>query len=192
MKSRTWMWMTAVSLFAALAMPVGMAAQDNPSPDNKPKHKKYRLVDMGTFGGPASELTTNNGVGVGAKVLNDRGTLTGSADTPVPDPYSPNCFAASCFVTHAFRWEDGHRSDLGTLPGINSSQGTGVNELGWIAGFSQYGEIDPILGIGASHAVLWKGRTLTDLGTLGGYESVAVSVNDSGQVVGLSTIPRTD
>ena len=33
MKSRTWMWTTAVSLFAALAMAVGMAAQDNPSPE---------------------------------------------------------------------------------------------------------------------------------------------------------------
>ena len=36
MKSRTWMWMTVVSLFAALAMPVCMAAQDNPSQDHKP------------------------------------------------------------------------------------------------------------------------------------------------------------
>ena len=38
MKSRTWMWMTVVSLFAALAMPVWTAAQDNPSQNPKPKH----------------------------------------------------------------------------------------------------------------------------------------------------------
>jgi probable HAF family extracellular repeat protein len=189
MKSRTWMWMTVVYLFAALAMSAGMAAQDNPSQDHKPKHHQYKLIDMGTFGGPASELTTNNGVGAGAKILSNGGTLTGSADTPVPDPYSPLCFNASCFVSHAFQWEDGVRTDLGALPGVNSAQGTGVNERGWIAGESQYGMTDPILGIGAGHAVLWRGGELTDLGTLGGYESFAVSVNDAGDVVGLSTVP---
>ena len=35
MKSRTWMWTTVLYLFAALAMPVCMAAQDNPSQDHK-------------------------------------------------------------------------------------------------------------------------------------------------------------
>ena len=54
MKSRTWMWTTVVYLFAALAMPVGMAAQDNPSQDHKPKHHQYKLIDLGTFGGPTS------------------------------------------------------------------------------------------------------------------------------------------
>src|SRR5271167_4486596 len=54
MKPRTWMWMPVVSLFAVLAMPVGMAAQDNPSQDHKPKHQKYKLIDLGTFGGPNS------------------------------------------------------------------------------------------------------------------------------------------
>jgi Tol biopolymer transport system component len=33
MKSRTWMWTTVVYLLAALAMPLGMAAQDNPTKD---------------------------------------------------------------------------------------------------------------------------------------------------------------
>jgi probable HAF family extracellular repeat protein len=189
MKSRTWMWI-AVSLFTALAMPIWMVAQGNASPDHRHKHQKYRLIDMGTFGGPASELTTNDGIGVGATILNDRGTLTGSEDTPVPDPYSPLCFGftASCFVTHAFRWEDGLLTDLGTLPGVNSSQGTAINERGWIAGLSQIGETDPILGGNASHAVIWRGRRITDLGTLGGYESFAVSLNESGEVVGLSTV----
>ena len=39
MKSRTWMWMPVVSLFAALALPVGMAAQDNPTPEHKQSTK---------------------------------------------------------------------------------------------------------------------------------------------------------
>ena len=54
MKTRKFTLLIGMSLFAALAMPVGMAAQDNPSPDNKPKHKKYKLIDMGTFGGAQS------------------------------------------------------------------------------------------------------------------------------------------
>lgn len=39
MKSRSWMWTTVVSLFAALAMPVWTAAQNSPSPANKYKHR---------------------------------------------------------------------------------------------------------------------------------------------------------
>jgi hypothetical protein len=74
MKSRTWTWMTAVYLFAALAMPVGMAAQDSPSQDHKPKHHQYRLIDMGTFGGPASYASAG---GLANPFLNNRGTVSG-------------------------------------------------------------------------------------------------------------------
>ena len=56
MKPRTWMWMPVVYLFAVLAVPVGMAAQNNPSPDHKTKHQKYKLIDMGTFGGPTASI----------------------------------------------------------------------------------------------------------------------------------------
>ena len=146
MKSRTWMWTAVVSLLSALTGPSVLAAQNNSSPDHRHRHQQYRLIDIGTFGGPASELTTNNGVGAGALILNNRGTLTGSADTPVPDPFSPNCYAATCFVTHAFRWEDGVLTDLGALPGVNASQGTAINERGWIAGLLQTGDVDPITG----------------------------------------------
>src|SRR5262249_13675456 len=169
MKSRSGMWKIATLLLAALAMPAWTAAQDNPSPDHGHKHKKYRLIDIGTFGGPASELTTNNGNGAGALILNSSGTLTGSADTPVPDPFSPNCYSASCFVSHAFRWENGMLTDLGAVPGANTSQGTSINETGWIAGLLQTGNTDPITGFAATDSVLWRGKKMTSLGTLGGY-----------------------
>ncbi len=190
MKLSTWIWKAELSLLASLAMTIGLVAQDNMVPHHH-RHQTYRLIDMGTFGGPASELTTNNGIGVGAKILSDHGLLTGSADTPETDPDYPNCFGftGDCYVTHTFRLGEGVRSDLGALPGVNSSQGTGVNELGWITGLSVTDQNDPITGGPALHAVLWKNRRIADLGTLGGYESWAMSVNDAGEIVGVSTVP---
>ena len=40
-----------------------------------------------------------------------------------------------------------------------------------------------------SHAALWDGSTVTDLGVLGGGTSLALGVNNAGQVVGWSTAP---
>jgi probable HAF family extracellular repeat protein len=187
MKSLITMWTTTATLLAALAMPICVAAQNSSSPDHRHKHKKYRLIDMGTFGGPSSDLTTNDGDGAGARVLNSRGALIGSSDTAIHDPYNPDC--PDCFVGHAFLWDDGVLRDLGSLPGVNSSQGTGINDHGLAVGLSQNGEIDPILGAPAAHAVLWRNRRISDLGTLGGYESNAASVNDAGDVTGFSTVP---
>jgi hypothetical protein len=53
MKSRTLTCITTMTLFAALAVPVQLAAQ---------QHTRYKLVDLGTFGGPSSYLQTNNAV----------------------------------------------------------------------------------------------------------------------------------
>jgi hypothetical protein len=54
MKSRFLMSLTAITLFAALA--VGLAAQDN---HNHHKHHHYQFIDLGTFGGPTSR---NDGI----------------------------------------------------------------------------------------------------------------------------------
>ena len=171
----------AATFFAAvLAMPT--AAQEN-----KAKHQKYQFFDMGTFGGPASYTLLNQG-GQGTTVLNNRGMVAGSADTPTPDPYAPHCANPDCFVSHTFRWEDGALHDLGTIPSGSTSAATGTNARGSIAGFSQNGAIDPITGLPAGHAVLWTNDDMIDLGTLGGgYESLGVAVNDAGQVVGFGS-----
>jgi probable HAF family extracellular repeat protein len=61
-----------------------------------------------------------------------------------------------------------------------------------IAGISENGEIDPLLGVPQGIAVLWYHDKVISLGTLdGGYESVANSVNIWGQVTGpaLNTVP---
>jgi|HubBroStandDraft_4_1064222.scaffolds.fasta_scaffold00555_10 probable HAF family extracellular repeat protein len=177
MKSRTWMWTTVVYLFAALAMQVGMAAQGNPSQEHKHKHHQYRLIILGTFGGPQSYLTAGS-------VLTPSGTAMGWADTPLTDPYFPNCFNPDCFVSHTFSWQEGVMTDLGALPGNNSSSPNWMAKNRLIAGTSENGMIDPLTGFPEIRATLWKEGGIIDLGTLGGNESFANSVNNRGQVVG--------
>src|SRR3974390_3024683 len=101
-----------ITLLAALAMPLGLAAQDDASPAKKPQHHHYKLVDLGTFGGPASYFS--NGFD---GILNNRGTAAGWADTSTPDPYPPFCFNPDCFESHTFQSQNGVMTDLGVLPG---------------------------------------------------------------------------
>jgi len=123
--------------------------------------------------------------------------MTGSADTPVSDPYPDFCFDDDCFVSHAVQWRNGVRTDLGALPGGASSASDWVSGNGLIAGLSENGELDPLIpGLPEVRAVLWRGGAITDLGTLpeGGFESIANAVNSDAQVVGLAlnTIPDPD
>ena len=53
MKSKL-MWFTAITLFAALAFPVRLAAQDNEDHNNRNKHHHYKFIDIGSLGGPNS------------------------------------------------------------------------------------------------------------------------------------------
>src|SRR5712691_380972 len=154
-----------------------------PSQSFAQQQTRYRLIDVGTLGGPASFLT-DPGSGVGELVVNNAGTLAGKSNTPAPDPY---CFL-NCSAYHAFRWDDGILMDLGTLPGGTISDVASINTRGWIAGLSTNGAIDPVTGFPLSHAVLWKAQQPIDLGTLGGSESLAAYVNDGGQVTGFSSI----
>jgi probable HAF family extracellular repeat protein len=149
--------------------------------DHNPKHHHYRLVDLGTFGGPNTNFVTQ---GVGAQVLNNRGVVTGSADTSISDPNAPSCLSPDCFVSHAFKWQKGSLTDLGSLPGVNTSFGSWISGNGLVAGLSGNGEIDPLTGFPETRAVLWSNGSIVDLGTFGGNESLANAVNNRGQVVG--------
>ncbi|HXR78386.1 MAG TPA: choice-of-anchor D domain-containing protein [Bryobacteraceae bacterium] len=72
-------------------------------------------------------------------------------------------------------------TDLGTLPGYKTSEASGINNSGQVAGTAY---MDTNLQ-GVHHAFLWQNGQLTDLGTLPGYDSTrALAINDKSQIVG--------
>ena len=176
---------TVLAAVVAVALSTQAVAQDRSAAEGHKKHRRYRLVDLGTFGGPTSYESVS---GFGNRVLNNAGVASGWADTSIPDPYAPNCFGndGECLLARAFRWQDGVRTDLGALPGVNSSAASAINARGWIVGLSQNGETDPLTGLPEIRAVLWTDSRIIDLGTLGGNESLATYVNNRGHVVGIA------
>jgi len=76
---------------------------------------------------------------------------------------------------HAFLWEHGKMTDLGTLGG-NVSSANAINDRGEIVGESE-------TATGELHAFLWQRRSMTDLGIAGEISS-AHGINNRGEIVG--------
>jgi probable HAF family extracellular repeat protein len=118
---------------------------------------EYRLIDLGTLGGRESH----------AYSINNRGQVVGDAI---------NAAGAS----HAFLWDKGVMTDLGTLTGGGGSAATAINDRGQVVGLST-------IATGEVRAFLWEKGVMTDLGTLTGVgNSAARGINNRGQVVGWS------
>jgi probable HAF family extracellular repeat protein len=184
MKPTLWSFLTMIGLCAILIVPLQLCAESDQ--DNGDGHHHYKLIDLGTFGGPQSTYYTFTD-----PRINNRGIASGSADTSMPNPYvgndNPLFFSSNPFVQHSFRWERGVLKELDSLPSGGTSQSDWINAGGDIAGYAENGIVDPLGGFPEVHAVVWKGEEIIDLGTLpGGYESTAVAVNNQGQVVGFS------
>jgi probable HAF family extracellular repeat protein len=169
-------------LLTALTMAINAMAETPATPpaegQRHHEHQRYRLVDLGTFGGPNSQFSTPS-----ARAINVRGSAAGVADTAAPDP---TCFF-DCSIDHAFVWKNGVTTDLGTLPGGLSSFAYVINDHGLIAGQSQIGTMDPLTGLPELRAVLWGNGKTMELGTLGGNASNPFSINNRGEVVGAAT-----
>lgn len=139
--------------------------------------QQYTVVNLGP---PVGLPGNGQGIGEGYGI-NASGQVTGAEYPPEPDTYFGTLHA---FVTNA---TTNAMTDLGTLGGPSSgatSTGVGVNSSGQVTGYSSYGYAE------GAYAFLTDATTNTmiSLGTLGGSQSWGYSVNDSGQVAGVSYI----
>ena len=181
MKLRLGKFLLPLATAAMLALPTQLSAQEQ----SGPKHHHYKLIDLGTFGGPSNIVA----IEPTSTIINNAGVVVGAADTSVPSP-QVDCYNPvgnpDCFISHAYMWTDGILKDLGTLPGGSFSQANAINQWGQISGLSETDSFDPATGNPEFHAVFWNNGKLRDLGTLGGTASASGNLNDFGQVTGIS------
>ena len=178
-------------ILSAMAIPTVLVGQLQTGTPYEAKYHRYKLVDIGTFGGPASNM---NPVGNGSPYLSTHGVAVGTSATSVPSGPTANGFFCDgldgtlAFVFHAFEWKNGQVTDLEALaPAVtNCSDALAVNSSGMIAGGSENGLVDPATGVNEIRAVIWKDGKIKDLGTFGGNLSAAESLNGRGQVTGFA------
>jgi probable HAF family extracellular repeat protein len=116
------------------------------------------MRDLGTLGGT---IGFANG-------LNNRGEVVGVSDL------------AGDQTGHPFLWARGHMRDLGTLGG-DYGFANSVSERGFVVGGAQAPDQ-------SFHGFLWQDGKMHDLPPVGGAAwAFANSVNDHGQVAGLTT-----
>ena len=180
MKSKTPKYFIASISLVLLATSAVFAQEQRADQEQTKEHHRYKLMEVGTFGGPSSYFTFIS------KPLNNRGVAAGMADTAAAvNP--PFCLLLpDCFLPHAFLWKEGTLIDLGALPGIGGSFVNGINRNGVVVGMSLNGGSDRLLGLPYFDAVVWKDGQIIDLGTFGGPLSYSGAVNDHGQVVGFA------
>ena len=176
MKSRICTWMAGISLFAALAMPALLGAQE-PSTTQASRSVRYKITDLGTLGGSFSL----------AYGINDNGQIDGFSTLP------------GDAVEHSFVIEKGVMTDLGTLGGPNSESFANLNNAIQVAGTAETSISDPngedFCAFG-THLVclgfVWHHGIMKPLEPLGGGNSQAAAINDRGQVAGYAETGTAD
>ena len=135
----------------------------------------------GLPGVPIHALPTYGGDPDGvAAWINDKGQVVGSSGTCAPS-FDPN--AGNYLVeNHALLWENGTAIDLGNLgtQGLAGNHACEINNQGQVVGHTNSDT--------STRAYLWTRATaMQNLGTLSGdFASLAIGINDGGEVVGLS------
>jgi probable HAF family extracellular repeat protein len=133
-------------------------------------------TDMGILPGGTSSCT---------QWINEHDVIVGGSTNGATDPLTDYP------EVNAVEWEHGWIRNLGTLGG-NESVAYAINNHGTVVGWALNSISDPfafsVFAFGATqaHAVLWARGAMWDLGTLGGPDSAAYFVNESGQIAGQS------
>ncbi|MBI4600737.1 MAG: DUF3466 family protein [Planctomycetes bacterium] len=150
--SRSAFWRTLSFPFACVTLTL--------LPGPRAPAQTYAIEDLGTLGGAASK----------ALGINDRRQVVGSSETGERDRHGLP-------VTHAFLWEDGVMTDLGTDPVYNErSAAYDINDAGQVCGVSGF--------VGFGHrAVVWEEGRVRQLARQGGDDS-GRGINERGDVVG--------
>jgi probable HAF family extracellular repeat protein len=145
--------------------------------------QKFQFKPVTWKNGQPHQLITYSGDTDGiATAINDNGLVVGASGDCAP--FNP-IFAFYLQPLHALLWEDGIPVDLGSLGG--TGHGTGIEALNVNNGGQVIGYSD-VKGDAKFHAFLWTRETgMLDLNTLAGdANSLAIGINDAGDVVGAS------
>jgi probable HAF family extracellular repeat protein len=136
--------------------------------------------------GKIRELPTYPGDPDGAAIaINDNGQVVGVSGPCAA--FNPN-LGLYLLDSHALLWQDGTVTDLGNLGGdggFGGNHACAINNQGQVVGHSD------LTGDTTFHAYLWTKETgMQDLETLqGDFASLALGINDRGEVVGASLAP---
>ena len=154
----------------------------------------YNIIDIGTLGGseswPAQINDTGSVVGMARDGANQQnsflyengsiqklGTLAGKSNSYASDINITGLVVGNSFNSssdyEAYIYQNGSMTAIGTLGG--RSYALGVNDSGNIVGWSDTG--------GSSHAFLYNGTEMVDLGTFGETRSSAYGINNNNQVI---------
>jgi probable HAF family extracellular repeat protein len=132
------------------------------SAGNKEKHaflyQHGEMIDLGTLGGKRSQ----------ANGINNKGVIVGQS------------LFSDEFIYHGFIYENGQMTDLGTLGSEKWCMAYDINDSNAVVGSSW--NIDNKV-----NAFLYRNKTMINLGVLDGTQSVAVAINEKGQVAGRSS-----
>src|SRR5262249_46672426 len=134
------------------------------------------MKDLGTLPGGLNSF---------ANAVSNTGAVVGSSDISTAPGNPAICFDEffnSVIQCRGFIRQHGGMTDLGTLGGDNSTvSGDGVNSEGQVVGGAELAAPDPFNPpFKTFHAFLWNRGVMTDLGTLGGFRSEAIGINDLG------------
>src|SRR5438552_4829959 len=106
MKTKASASFAMAALFSLVTFSAQTAAQTQTSSQPN-SHVRYKLIDLGTLGGP------NSTEGHQAPIVSNSGAVIGIADTLLPDPACPSdCFIGHEGIRYADYRSEEHTSEL--------------------------------------------------------------------------------